>query len=176
MRRIGEKVRQGKAADPNSRAGRPVSIKIRRAKPGDLSAVVGMSAGVNEIENYPGQVMKAGDFRHFLGGRDAFMLVAVAPGKTGRREEVLGYVTVYRSENYYYLPYAVTKKARRRHGIGGALLDEVERLAKEEKVEYILMSVYAYNAVVGTFLKVRGYVPSKKLIQYSKMITTKGRK
>ncbi|OYV84506.1 MAG: hypothetical protein B7Z63_06825 [Ignavibacteriae bacterium 37-53-5] len=92
------------------------------------------------------------------------------------KTEIAGYVTVYKSDNYFYLPYAVTKKEWRRHGVGGALLSEVERLAKEEKVEYILMSVYVYNSSVHNFLRVRGYVPSKRLVQYSKTITTKGRK
>ena len=159
-----------------SREEKRAGFGIRRARRGDLAEIVKMSAGVGEIENYPGQRMKANDFIHFLGGRDAMMLVAVVPGKVRGREEVVGYVTVYRSENYFYLPYAVTKKGWRRHGIGGALLSEVERLAKEEKVEYILMSVYAYNKTVGTFLRVRGYVPSKRLIQFSKIITIKGRK
>ena len=70
----------------------------------------------------------------------------------------------------------MTKKEWRRHGVGGALLNEVERLAKEEKVEYILMSVYVYNSSVHNFLRERGYVPSKRLVQYSKTITTKGKK
>jgi ribosomal protein S18 acetylase RimI-like enzyme len=151
-------------------------FKIREARRGDLAEIVKMSAGVKEIENYPGQRMRADDFIHFLGGKDAAMFVAVVPGKARARVEVVGYVTVYRSENYFYLPYAVTKKGWRRHGIGGALLSAVERLAKEEEVEYILMSVYAYNKTVGTFLKARGYVASRRLIQFSKIITAKGRK
>ena len=151
-------------------------FRIRRARRGDLAEIVKMSAGVREIENYPGQRMKADDFIHFLGGNDAMLIVAVVPGTRKGKDEVVGYVTVYRSENYFYLPYAVTKKGWRRHGIGGALLSAVERLAQDEKVEYILMSVYAYNKTVGTFLKARGYVPSRRLIQFSKIITTKGRK
>lgn len=168
--------RRGRTADTKSGRRIVEGVKVRKARPGDLPAIVRMSVGVNEIENYPGQKMKADDFRHFLGGGDAMMLVAVAPGRSRGKDEVIGYVTLYRSENYYYLPYAVTKKGWRRHGVGSALLDEVEKLAKEEKVEYILMSVYVYNGSVHTFLKVRGYVPSKKLIQYSKVITSKGRK
>ncbi len=165
------------AADKRRDSGQhPVQFVLRRAKLSDLPAVVKMSAGVKEIENYPGQKMKAEDFRHFVSGDGAMMLVAVASRGPRGKEEVIGYVTIYRSENYFYLPYAVTRKEWRKHGIGGALLQEVEKLAKEQKVEYILMSVYVYNSSVHTFLKGRGYVPSKKLVQYSKTITSKGRK
>ncbi len=150
---------------------------IRPAKKADLPAVVKMSNGVKEIENYPGQKMKADDFVHFVGsdeGGGALMLVAEAKsrraGFRSSRKEVVGYVTVYQSENYFYLPYAVTKKEWRERGVGGALLERVEALAKEAKVEYILMSVYVYNSSVHRFLKTRGYVPSKKLVQYSKVI------
>ena len=137
---------------------------IRPAKRSDLPAIVRMSQGVKEIENYPGQRMKIDDFVHFVAGDGANMLVA-SSGK-----EVVGYVTVYQSENYFYLPYAVTKKGWRRKGVGSALLGHVEALAKEAKVEYILMSVYVYNLSVHKFLRTRGYVPSKKLVQYSKII------
>lgn len=159
-----------------SKSEKQTSFKIRRAKREDLSDILKMSGGVREIENYPGQRMRADDFIHFVGGRDAMMLVAVVPGTKRGKEELVGFVTVYRSENYFYLPYAVTKKGWRKHGVGGALLAEVERLAKDEKVEYILMSVYAYNKTVRTFLRVRGYVPSRKLVQFSKIITMKDRR
>ncbi len=135
---------------------------------GDLPAVVRMSNGVREIENYPGQRMKIDDFVHFIRGGGGRMLVAAAGAR------VVGYVTVYESENYFYLPYAVTSKEWRRRGVGSALLERVEALAKEAKVEYILMSVYVYNSGVHNFLRARGYVPSKRLIQYSKIITRKG--
>jgi ribosomal protein S18 acetylase RimI-like enzyme len=141
---------------------------IRLAKKADLPAAARMSRGVSEIENYPGQRMKVEDFAHFVGGDGALMLVAES------KKQVVGYITVYRSENYFYLPYAVTEKSWQRHGIGGALLERVEALAKEAKVEYILMSVYVYNSSVHTFLKARGYTPSKRLVQYSKLIA--GRK
>jgi len=140
---------------------------IRLARKSDLPAVVRMSHGVSEIENYPGQRMKVADFVHFVGGDGALMLVAVS------KKEVIGYVTVYQSENYFYLPYAVTKRRWRKHGVGGALLERVEALAKEAEVEYILMSVYVYNSSVHTFLKERGYIPSKRLVQYSKLIAGK---
>ncbi len=137
---------------------------IRPVKKSDLPAIVKMSHGIKEIENYPGQRMKADDFMHFVGGDGPMMLVAAAGKK------VVGYITVYQSENYFYLPYAVTRKDWRGKGVGGALLERVEELAKEAKVEYILMSVYVYNLDVHKFLKVRGYTPSKKLVQYSKII------
>lgn len=143
---------------------------IRHAKVDDLPVVVKMSNGVKEIENYPGHRMKVDDFVHFVKGDGVLMLVAVAG------DQVVGYVTVYESENYFYLPYAVTRKDWRRRGVASALLERVEALAKEAKVEYILMSVYVYNSSVHTFLKVRGYVPSKRLVQYSKVITGKGKR
>ncbi len=176
-------MKRTKRQDPTARAVevRPrrqeqARFVIRKAKRSDLAAVVKMSSGVKEIENYPGQKMKAEDFAHFVQGYSALMLVAVGARSAHSKTEIAGYVTVYKSDNYFYLPYAVTKKEWRRRGVGGALLSEVERLAKEEKVEYILMSVYVYNSSVHNFLRVRGYVPSKRLVQYSKTITTKGRK
>ncbi|MCL5267604.1 MAG: GNAT family N-acetyltransferase [Bacteroidetes bacterium] len=152
------------------RAGQRVTppFIIRRAKRADLPTIVKLSKGVKEIENYPGQKMKADDFLHFVEGGGGLMLVAAVKGK------VVGYVAVYESENYFYLPYAVTDKKWRKHGVGSALLAEVERMAKEEKVEYILMSVYVYNSNVHSFLKARGYVASKKLVQYSKTIANRG--
>ncbi|HUI31423.1 MAG TPA: GNAT family N-acetyltransferase [Candidatus Acidoferrales bacterium] len=153
---------------------------VRPAKKSDLPAVVKMSHGVSEIENFPGQKMKVEDFIHFTKGDGALMLVAESRGTRRARSrsagEVVGYITVYQSENYFYLPYAVTKKGWRRHGVGGALLERVEALAKEAKVEYILMSVYVYNLSVHTFLKERGYTASKRLIQYSKIIAGKKKK
>ncbi len=143
---------------------------IRPAKKSDLPAIVRMSNGVKEIENYPDQKMKTDDFVHFIGGDGALMLVAVAKNK------VIGYVTVYQSENYFYLPYAVTRKEWRGKGVGSALLEHIETLAKEAGVEYILMTVYVYNSSVHKFLKVRGYAASKKLVQYSKIVKCKGRK
>jgi ribosomal protein S18 acetylase RimI-like enzyme len=150
---------------------------IRPAKRSDLTAVVKMSRGVSEIENYPGQKMKAEDFVHFTKGDGALMLVAESKrGGSRHAVEVVGYITVYQSENYFYLPYAVTKKSWQRRGVGSALLERVEALAKEAKVEYILMSVYVYNSSVHTFLKTRGYTPSKRLVQYSKLISGKKKK
>lgn len=147
---------------------------IRPAKRSDLPAVVKMSHGVSEIENYPGQKMKVEDFLHFTTGDGALMFVAESQRRKSRRAgEVVGYITVYQSENYFYLPYAVTKKSWQRRGVGGALLEHIEALAKEAKVEYILMSVYVYNSSVHTFLKARGYTPSKRLVQYSKLVTGK---
>jgi ribosomal protein S18 acetylase RimI-like enzyme len=143
------------------------NIVIRQAKKSDLPAIVKISRGVREIENYPNQRMKVDDFAHFVSGEGGRMFVAVA-GK-----EVVGYITVYESDNYFYLPYAVTKRNWRKRGIGSALLSHVEQLAKEADVEYILMSVYVYNSSVHKFLKARGYIPSKKLIQYSKIIKNK---
>ncbi len=176
MRRTGRKSLQGKPESKKRGRNAPVVLKIRKGRGSDLEEIVRMSAGVREIENYPGQKMTAADFRHFLNGRDAMMLVAVVQDGNTRKEEVVGYVTVYRSENYFYLPYAVTKRGWRRPGVAGKLLGEIEKLAKDGRVEYILMSVYAYNRAVSTFLKARDYVPSKSLIQYSKLIKTKGRK
>jgi ribosomal protein S18 acetylase RimI-like enzyme len=176
MKRMPKKGPVVRAAEGKPRRHEQVQVVIRKAKRSDLAAIVKMSNGVREIENYPGQKMKAEDFAHFVSGYGALMLVAVGSRSARAKTEVAGYVTVYKSENYFYLPYAVTKKEWRRHGVGGALLNEVERLAKEEKVEYILMSVYVYNSSVHNFLRVRGYVPSKRLVQYSKTITTKGRK
>jgi ribosomal protein S18 acetylase RimI-like enzyme len=149
-------------------------IVIRPAKKADLPAVVKMSHGVSEIENYPGQRMKVEDLVHFVGGDGALMLVAESKSRRSRDAgEVVGYITVYQSENYFYLPYAVTKKSWQRRGVGSALLERIEALAKEANVEYILMSVYVYNSSVHTFLKARGYIPSKRLIQYSKVIAGK---
>lgn len=147
---------------------------IRPARRSDLPAVVRMSHDVSEIENYPGQRMRVEDFVHFTSGDGALMLVAESKSRRlNHVREVIGYITVYQSENYFYLPYAVTKKKWQRRGVGSALLERVEVLAKEAKVEYILMSVYVYNSSVHTFLKARGYTPSKKLVQYSKLISGK---
>ncbi len=176
MRRTTGKSRAAAARGKRLSPQKPVPFIIRKAKPGDLPQVVKMSSGVREIENYPGQKMKAEDFMHFVRGYGAMMLVAVASPPGRGKKEVVGYVTVYKSENYYYLPYAVTRKGWRRRGIGNALLGEIEKLAKEEKVEYILMSVYFFNSKVHSFLRARGYVPSKRLVQYSKIVTGKGRK
>ena len=168
MKQTGKR-RRAAGGDLRKTGGREIPpFVIRRAKRADLEMVVKLSKGVKEIENYPGQKMKAEDILHFVEGGGGLMLVAAAKGK------VVGYVTVYESDNYFYLPYAVTDKRWRKHGIGSALLAEVERMAKEQKVEYILMSVYVYNSNVHTFLKARGYVASKTLVQYSKNISSRG--
>jgi GNAT superfamily N-acetyltransferase len=150
---------------------------IRAAKKRDLPVVVKMSRGVSEIENYPGQKMKVEDFTHFVGGEGALMLVAEARDRrTGRRGGVVGYIALYQSDNYFYLSYAVTKKGWRKRGVGSALLERVEALAKDANVEYILMTVYVYNSSVHTFLKARGYIPSKRLVQYSKLVSSRKKK
>lgn len=176
MKKTERKTARARSGKCKSGGLEPVGFSIRRAKMSDLPAVVKMSAGVKEIENYPGQKMRAADFKHFVYGDGASMLVAVVPGKKPSGYEVVGYVTIYESENYFYLPYAVTKKEWRRSGVASALLHEVERLAKDGNVEYILMSVYVYNTGVRSFLKARGYVASKRLIQYSKILKSKGEK
>ncbi len=170
MKQTEKKSRRSHARSGLSRKAEEPQIVVRRAKSGDLPSVVRMSRGVREIENYPGQKMKQDDFVGFVEGYGGLMLVATV------KEKVVGYVTVYESENYFYLPYAVTAKAWRRRGVAGALLDEVERLAKKEKVEYIFMSAYLYNSAVHSFLKGRGYIASKKLIQYSRKIGSRGGK
>ena len=170
MKRTGRKFVSRRPVNSESRKKPSAEFVIRPARMSDLPAVVRMSNGVREIENYPGQRMRVDDFVHFVRGDGVRMLVAVAGG------HVVGYVTVYESENYFYLPYSVTKKDWRRRGVGSALLERVEALAKVAKVEYILMSVYVYNSSVHSFLRERGYVPSKRLIQYSKTITGKGKK
>ena len=55
--------------------------------------------------------MKVEDFLHFTTGDGALMFVAESQRrKSHRAGEVVGYITVYQSENYFYLPYAVTKR------------------------------------------------------------------
>ncbi|MCL5020814.1 MAG: hypothetical protein M1339_03945, partial [Bacteroidetes bacterium] len=122
MKRVERKIPRARGGRRKTGGLEPVRFLIRRAKLSDLPAIVKMSAGVKEIENYPGQKMKAEDFRHFIDGDGASMLVAVVPGGVRPGDEVVGYVTIYESENYFYLPYAVTRKGWRRHGVGSALL------------------------------------------------------
>lgn len=139
-------------------------IKIRKAREEDLDQVVRISAGVREIENYSGQRMDRNDFLQFVKSRTALMYVAENNG------EVIGYITVYKAGNYFYLPYAVVHRHWRGQGVGSAMLKYVEELAQKAGAEYILMSVYKDNSKVRSILKLHGYQPSRELVQYSKII------
>ncbi|MGB9592417.1 MAG: GNAT family N-acetyltransferase [Candidatus Kryptoniota bacterium] len=143
-------------------------IKIRRAREADLDRIVKISTSVREIENYSGQQMTREDFLQFVRSRTALMFVAEVNGET------IGYITVYKAGNYFYLPYAVVDRHWRGQGVGGALLKYVEGLAQKAGAEYILMSVYKDNSKVHSILKLHGYKASRELIQYSKVI--KGKK
>jgi ribosomal protein S18 acetylase RimI-like enzyme len=142
-------------------------INIRRAREADLVHVVKMSAGVREIENYNGQRMDRHDFLQFVRSRTALMFVAENDGK------VVGYITVYKAGNYFYLPYAVVDRRWRGRGVGSELLKYVERLAEKSGAAYILMSVYKDNSKVHSILNKHGYKASRELIQYSKVIEGK---
>lgn len=142
-------------------------IKIRRARETDLDHVVRISAAVREIENYSGQRMRREDFLQFVRSRTALMFVAENNGN------IVGYITVYKAGNYFYLPYAVVDRSWRGKGVGRELLKYVEGLAQKAGAEYILMSVYKDNSKVHSILKKHGYKASRELVQYSKIIKGK---
>lgn len=140
------------------------NILIRKAKSSDIPRVVKISTGVRHLENYPKQKLGRAEFEIFLSGTFAFMFVAEIEKK------VVGYITAFRSDDYFFLPFAAVYKKYRRHGIARKLLEKVEEIAKKEKCKYILYTAYTSNKAIEKFSKKMGYKKSRTLIQYYKIL------
>jgi ribosomal protein S18 acetylase RimI-like enzyme len=137
---------------------------IRKARASDIRRVVEISKGVRQLENYPNQKLGRAEFKIFLSGSFAFMLLAEIDKK------VVGFITAFRSNDYFFLPYAAVDKKYRRHGIAKMLLEKVEEIAKKKKCKYILYTAYISNKAIEKFSKKMGYKKSRTLIQYYKLI------
>ena len=92
------------------------------------------------------------------------MLVAEVDNK------VVGFITAFRSDDYFFLPFAAVDKEYRRCGIAKMLLLKVEALARGEKRKYILFTAYTSNYAIKNFSKVMKYKRSRKLFQYFKIL------
>jgi ribosomal protein S18 acetylase RimI-like enzyme len=141
-----------------------VKIKIRKARREDLNRLVSISKNLRQLENYPNQKLGKSEFEKFLYGDFAFMLVAEV------NKQVAGYITGFRSDDYFFLPFSAVDKNFRRHGIAKKLLEKVEEMAKKEKQKYILYTAYTSNKAIQKFSKKMGYKKSRTLIQYYKII------
>lgn len=102
------------------------NIIIREACDSDIPRVVEISKGVRQLENYPKQKLGRAEFEIFLSGSFAFMLLAEIDKK------VVGFITAFRSNDYFFLPYAAVDKKYRRHGIAKMLLEKIEEVAKKK--------------------------------------------
>jgi ribosomal protein S18 acetylase RimI-like enzyme len=140
------------------------NILIRKACASDIHRVVEISKSVRQLENYPKQKLGRAEFEIFLGNSFTFMLVAKIERK------VVGYITAFRSDDYFFLPYAAVDKKYRRHGIAKMLLENVEEIAKNDKCKYILYTAYTSNKAIEKFSKKMGYKKSRTLIQYYKIL------
>ncbi len=139
------------------------SIVIRKAMKKDIPRIVEISKNLRQLENYPGQKMGRSEFEKFLYGDFAFMLVAEVDKK------VAGYITAFRSDDYFFLPFSAVDKKYCRHGIASLLLKKVEEMARKEKQKYILYTAYTSNKAIEKFSKKMGYKKSRTLIQYYKI-------
>lgn len=72
--------------------------------------------------------------------------------------------------NYIYLNTIIVDEKYRKKGIGKALVDFLEDLAKKKKVELIEMFVEENNSIMKGFLSKRNYNSGKKFIYYLKEI------
>lgn len=141
-----------------------LKIIIRKAIKKDIKHVVELSKGLRQLENYPNQKLGKSEFEKFLGGNYAFVFVAEV------QKKVAGYITGFRSDDYFFLPFAATDKKYRRCGVASLLIKKVEEMAKKEKIKYILYTAYTSNKAIEKFSKVMGYKKSKTLIQYFKIL------
>lgn len=139
-------------------------INIRKAVFKDLKQVVDISKGLRQLENYPNQKLGKTEFEKFLNRKYAFMFVAEIEKK------VVGYITAFRSDDYFFLPFAAVDKKFRHRGIAKMLLEKVEQLAKKEKRKYILFTAYTSNKAISEFAKTMNYKKSRTLIQYYKIM------
>ncbi len=140
------------------------NIKIRKATEKDIKYIVELSRGLRQLENYPHQILGVSEFRNFLSGTFAFMLVAEV------QKRVVGYITCFRANDYFFLPFAATDKKCRRRGVASLLLKKIEEIAKKENKKYILYTAYTSNKAIEKFSKTMGYNKSRTLIQYFKIL------
>ena len=140
------------------------SIIIRKAAKKDISRIVVISKNLRQLENYPKQKLGRSEFEKFLYGNFAFMLVAEVD------KRVAGYITAFRSDDYFFLPFSAVDKKYRRLGIASLLIKKVEEMARKEKQIYILYTAYTTNKAIAKFSKKMGYKKSRTLIQYYKII------
>jgi ribosomal protein S18 acetylase RimI-like enzyme len=140
------------------------SIVIRKAVKKDLPRIVEISKNLRQLENYPHQKIGKTEFEKFLFGDFAFMLVAEAD------KRVVGYITGFRSDDYFFLPFSAVDKKFRRLGIASLLIKKVEEMAHKEKQKYILCTAYTSNKAIEKFSKKMGYKKSRALVQYYKIL------
>lgn len=130
------------------RAGRAASALVtRQARAGDLEALLQLE------KSFPTDRLTAADFLAEIARREPNLLVAA------RRERIVGYALgkPNRRTGSMRLFSLVTAPSERRVGVGGALLNAIERRAIENGFRSVHLEVRGDNAIAESFYRRRGY-------------------
>jgi ribosomal protein S18 acetylase RimI-like enzyme len=135
---------------------------IRKATARDVPALVRIVHGERSVEDYAGEYSSA-VFRAML-RRGAIVYVVELEG------EPVGFLEVERDaerKGLYLRTIAVAKEWRGK-GVGSALFDLFERLAKRFKVSHTMFLVREWNRPMRALAKKRGYRTADRLLLFTK--------
>ena len=137
-------------------------MQIRKIRPGDVPAVIGLMKEFAEFENLSQYFTITGErlFGAMFGDR-AFVdgLVAIDAG------EVFAYALFYpnfasfRGQRGIYLEDIYISSSRQRQGVGEAMIREIAKMARQQGCERIDFQVLDWNKSAIGFYKKLGAVP-----------------
>jgi ribosomal-protein-alanine N-acetyltransferase len=136
---------------------RPADFQLRRARPDDLAALVDL-----ELASFAYDRMSARQFRRHLSSPSAAVLLA--EGDDG----LLGSTILFfrRGSTRARLYSLATAAAARGRGIGKALLNAAEDLARERGMHWISLEVRRDNSAAVQLYETHGYRRSAALEDY----------
>lgn len=141
-------------------------VTIRKGRTADLPQLIRLYKGVKEITDFAGQRYDKGYFEMFLHSRATVVLVAV------NGEDVVGALNAEFADlgGYTYLNNIVVSKNHCKEGIGGMLMNELERIVKKRRHVSILALVFDWNKNMQAVMRHQRYVPTGKTIIYAKKL------
>lgn len=142
-----------------------MNIKIRRAKNKDINSVYILGEQVDELKFSNKNFHEKFELKHFLKGKDNIFLVA----EIDKKVEGFLYAKII-SKDWCMLDNLVVSKKFRNNGMGSQLLEELYKLLKKMKVDYIQVIEDVTKKKTREFWRNKGFKEQKVFVWADKIL------
>lgn len=142
------------------------SVKIRPAKVSDAVKIykIGMSTDEFAVSSKI-KFFTLDELQEFVRRKDCIFLVASIGG------EIAGFVIAFvMARDWLFIDNFYVKRTLRQRGVGSAIENEIERIVRKKKIDYISRIVKPLHASSRKFLKKKGYRETTKFLWLEKFI------
>jgi len=141
-------------------------MKIRRAKKEDISEIFAIGESAEEFKFSKKHFHEKFELREFLKKPKENVFLVAAEGK-----EILGFIYAkIITEDWCMLDNLAVKKEYRQHGIGSALLNELYKILKKEKIDYVQILEEIHHKATRKFWHDKGFREEKVFVWADKKI------